>query len=169
LSARELTTEHFHTVDGSVTAVTQLLDGMRSLGHGTILFVNGGSAARSTRDRRPRGSRRRPGARAGLRRDTCRPSRGRRRSGRDRARGLHAAFNNAGIQQPLAALAAITDEQFDQIVAVDLRGVFLCVKHELRVMLERGGGAIVNTSSGAGLMGFRGQAAYAAPSTPSSD
>ncbi len=46
MSARELTTEHFHQVDGPVTAVTQVLDGMRSLGHGTILFVNGGSAAR---------------------------------------------------------------------------------------------------------------------------
>ena len=46
MSARELTTEHFHQVDGPVTAVTQVLDGMRSLGHGTTLFVNGGSAAR---------------------------------------------------------------------------------------------------------------------------
>jgi len=76
--------------------------------------------------------------------------------------GLDAAFNNAGIEQPLAALADIPDDQFDRIVAVDLRGVFLCMKHELRVMLERGGGTIVNTSSGAGLKGFRDQAAYAA-------
>lgn len=76
--------------------------------------------------------------------------------------GLDAAFNNAGIEQPLAPLADIPDDQFDRIVAVDLRGVFLCMKHELRVMLERGGGTIVNTSSGAGLKGFKDQAGYAA-------
>jgi NAD(P)-dependent dehydrogenase (short-subunit alcohol dehydrogenase family) len=76
--------------------------------------------------------------------------------------GLDAAFNNAGIEQPQAALADIDDEQFDRIVAVDLRGVFLCMKHQVRAMLAHGGGAIVNTSSGAGLKGFRDQAAYAA-------
>jgi NAD(P)-dependent dehydrogenase (short-subunit alcohol dehydrogenase family) len=43
-----------------------------------------------------------------------------------------------------------------------LRGVFLCMKHEIPLMLQRGGGAIVNTSSGAGVKGFAGQAAYAA-------
>ena len=76
--------------------------------------------------------------------------------------GLDVAFNNAGIEQPLAPLADISDEQFDRLVGVDLRGVFLCMKHELRAMLRSGGGAIVNTSSGAGLKGFKDQAGYAA-------
>jgi NAD(P)-dependent dehydrogenase (short-subunit alcohol dehydrogenase family) len=75
---------------------------------------------------------------------------------------LDVAFNNAGVEQPLAPLAGISDDQFDRIVAVDLRGVFLCMKHQLPVMVGQGGGAIVNTSSGAGLRGFKDQAAYAA-------
>ncbi|MGA8047857.1 MAG: SDR family oxidoreductase [Dermatophilaceae bacterium] len=75
---------------------------------------------------------------------------------------LDIAFNNAGIEQPLTALADIPDEQFDRIIAVDLRGVFLCMKHQLRIMLDHGGGSIVNTSSGAGLKGFKDQAAYVA-------
>ena len=72
---------------------------------------------------------------------------------------LDAAFNNAGIEQVTAALADITEEEWDRIVAVNLRGVFLCMKYEIPLMLERGG-AIVNTSSGAGVKGFAGGAAY---------
>ena len=45
-------------------------------------------------------------------------------------------------------------------MGVDLRGVFLCMKYEIPLMLKQGGGAIVNTSSGAGVKGFAGQAAY---------
>lgn len=75
---------------------------------------------------------------------------------------LDAAFNNAGIEQPVAAAADITAEQFDKIVAVNLRGVFLCMKHQIAAMLKQGGGAIVNTASGAGVKGFKGQAAYTA-------
>jgi NAD(P)-dependent dehydrogenase (short-subunit alcohol dehydrogenase family) len=75
---------------------------------------------------------------------------------------LDAAFNNAGIEQPVMAAADIADEQFDKIVAVNLRGVFLCMKHQIAVMLKQGGGAIVNTASGAGVKGFKGQAAYTA-------
>ncbi|MFL5576349.1 MAG: SDR family oxidoreductase [Gemmatimonadaceae bacterium] len=75
---------------------------------------------------------------------------------------LDCALDNAGVEQPIKAMADITDEEWDRIVVVNLRGVFLCMKHEIPLMLGQGGGAIVNTSSGAGVKGFRGQAAYAA-------
>ena len=58
--------------------------------------------------------------------------------------------------------ADITEEEWDRIIAINLRGVFLCMKHEIPLMLEQGGGAIVNTSSGAGVKGFAGGAAYVA-------
>ena len=72
------------------------------------------------------------------------------------------AFNNAGIEQPIKPAAEISDDEWDQLVAVNLRGAFLSMKHEIELMLRHGGGAIVNTSSGAGVKGFKGQAAYAA-------
>ncbi|HEX8156337.1 MAG TPA: SDR family oxidoreductase [Solirubrobacteraceae bacterium] len=72
------------------------------------------------------------------------------------------AFNNAGIEQPIKPAAEISDEEWDRLVAVNLRGAFLSMRHEITLMLEHGGGAIVNTSSGAGVKGFKGQAAYAA-------
>lgn len=75
---------------------------------------------------------------------------------------LDIAFNNAGIEQPPAPLAEINDADWDRLLDVDLRGVFLCMKHEIPLLRASGGGAIVNTSSGAGVIGFRGQAAYAA-------
>jgi NAD(P)-dependent dehydrogenase (short-subunit alcohol dehydrogenase family) len=75
---------------------------------------------------------------------------------------LDAAFNNAGIEQAKKALADITEEEWDRIVAINLRGVFLCMKYEVPLMLEQGGGAIVNTSSGAGVKGFPRGAAYVA-------
>ena len=75
---------------------------------------------------------------------------------------LDFAFNNAGIEQPVMAAGDLTEQDWDRIVAVNLRGVFLCMKHEILLMLKQGGGAIVNTSSGAGVKGFKGQAAYAA-------
>jgi NAD(P)-dependent dehydrogenase (short-subunit alcohol dehydrogenase family) len=75
---------------------------------------------------------------------------------------LDAAFNNAGIEQAKKAMADITEEEWDRIVAIKLRGVFLCMKHEIPLMLEQGGGAIVNTSSGAGVKGFPRGAAYVA-------
>jgi NAD(P)-dependent dehydrogenase (short-subunit alcohol dehydrogenase family) len=76
--------------------------------------------------------------------------------------GLDVAFNNAGVEQPNAPAADIAEEVWDRVLAVSLRGVFLSMKHEIPVMLQRGGGAIVNTSSGAGLKGFAGGAAYGA-------
>jgi len=72
------------------------------------------------------------------------------------------AFNNAGIEQPVKPAAEITDAEWDRLMQVNLRGVFVAMKHEIAHMLARGGGAIVNTSSGAGVRGFAGQAAYAA-------
>jgi NAD(P)-dependent dehydrogenase (short-subunit alcohol dehydrogenase family) len=80
----------------------------------------------------------------------------------ERFGGLDIAFNNAGIEQPIKPAHEITDDEWDRLVAVNLRGVFVAMKHEIELMLPRGGGAIVNTSSGAGVKGFAGQAAYAA-------
>jgi NAD(P)-dependent dehydrogenase (short-subunit alcohol dehydrogenase family) len=75
---------------------------------------------------------------------------------------LDIAFNNAGIEQPVKATADLSEDEWDRLVAINLRGVFVCMKHEIPLMLREGGGAIVNTSSGAGVKGFKGQAAYAA-------
>jgi len=76
---------------------------------------------------------------------------------------LDAAFNNAGIEQATKQPAAeLSEEEWDRIVAVNLRGVFLCLKYEIPLMLKQGGGAIVNTSSGAGVKGFGNGVAYAA-------
>jgi NAD(P)-dependent dehydrogenase (short-subunit alcohol dehydrogenase family) len=75
---------------------------------------------------------------------------------------LDFAFNNAGIEYTVASAADVTEEEWDRIIAIDLRGVFLCMKYEIPLLLRQGGGAIVNTSSGAGVKGFAGGAAYAA-------
>lgn len=75
---------------------------------------------------------------------------------------LDIAFNNAGVEQPVKETTAITEEEWDHLMNIDLRGIFLCMKYEIPLMLASGGGAIVNTSSGAGVKGFKGQAAYAA-------
>ncbi len=75
---------------------------------------------------------------------------------------LDAAFNNAGIEQSPETVADISEELFDRLVGINLRGIFLCMKYQLPEMLKSGGGAIVNTSSGAGVIGFANQAAYAA-------
>ena len=75
---------------------------------------------------------------------------------------LDVAFNNAGVEQEEAATAELAEEVWDRVIDIDLRGVFLCMKHEIALMLEQGGGAIVNTSSGAGVKGFPNGAAYVA-------
>ncbi len=75
---------------------------------------------------------------------------------------LDAAFNNAGVEQVKKAMADITEEEWERIIGIDLRGVFLCMKYEIPLLLKQGGGAIVNTSSGAGVKGFEDQAAYVA-------
>lgn len=73
---------------------------------------------------------------------------------------LDMAFNNAGIQVPPSDAADEPIEQFDRVVAVNQRGVWSCMKHELRIMREQGSGAIVNCSSLGGLVGLPQRAAY---------
>jgi NAD(P)-dependent dehydrogenase (short-subunit alcohol dehydrogenase family) len=75
---------------------------------------------------------------------------------------LDAAFNNAGIHAPVAETADAAGEDFDRVIAVNLRGVWNCMKHELRHMREQGSGAIVNCSSQSGLAGIAGLGAYTA-------
>ena len=75
---------------------------------------------------------------------------------------LDFAFNNAGVEQPITTAADLTEEDWDRIVDINLRGVFLCMKHEIPLMLTQGAGVIVKTSSGAGVKGIAGQAAYCA-------
>src|SRR5256886_6579470 len=75
---------------------------------------------------------------------------------------LDFAFNNAGIEYAIKPAADVTEEEWDRIIDIDLRGVFLCMKHEIPLMLAHGGGAIVNTSSGAGIIGIKGSPAYTA-------
>jgi NAD(P)-dependent dehydrogenase (short-subunit alcohol dehydrogenase family) len=76
---------------------------------------------------------------------------------------LDFAFNNAGIEpRKPAPTADYDEEEWSRIIDVDLRGVFLCMKHEIPLILKQGGGAIVNTSSGAGVIGIKGSPAYTA-------
>jgi NAD(P)-dependent dehydrogenase (short-subunit alcohol dehydrogenase family) len=75
---------------------------------------------------------------------------------------LDCAFNNAGVAGPADPLHMIDFEQWSRTLAVNLSGVFLCMKHELLVMKAQGAGAIVNTASGAGLIATPGMAAYCA-------
>ncbi len=72
------------------------------------------------------------------------------------------AFNNAGIEGAIAQTVECTEENWDRVVDIDLKGVWLCMKYEIPQMLTQGGGAIVNTASVAGLVGFQGIAAYVA-------
>jgi len=76
--------------------------------------------------------------------------------------GLHCAFNNAGVLPPTVALVEMEESTFDKTLAVDLKGVFLCMKHEIAHMLQSGGGAIVNNASIAGLIAEPGISAYIA-------
>lgn len=73
---------------------------------------------------------------------------------------LDMAFNNTGIQAPPTDAADEPAEIFDQLNAINLRGVWACMKHELRHMRAQGSGAIVNCSSLGGLVGLPGRAAY---------
>src|SRR3954462_1594960 len=73
---------------------------------------------------------------------------------------LDMAFNNAGIQVPPSDAADEPTENFDRVTAVNQRGVWACMKHELRVMRDQGSGAIVNCSSLGGLVGLPQRAAY---------
>ena len=75
---------------------------------------------------------------------------------------LDFAFNNAGIEGSQAPTAECTIENWSRTIAVNLTGVFLCMREEIPRMLEHSGGAIVNNSSVAGLVGFAGIPAYTA-------
>jgi 2,5-dichloro-2,5-cyclohexadiene-1,4-diol dehydrogenase 1 len=68
--------------------------------------------------------------------------------------GLHGAFNNAGINSGSAGLVEMKLADWQRTMDVNLSGVFLCMKHQIKHMLEIGRGAVVNTSSGAGVVGF---------------
>ncbi len=67
---------------------------------------------------------------------------------------LDCAFNNAGIEGGMKLTIDCTKEEFDRTIAVNLTGVWLCMKYEIQQMLSQGSGAIVNTASAAGLVGF---------------
>ena len=73
---------------------------------------------------------------------------------------LDMAYNNAGILGPIGDVTEETSEAFDEVNAVNLRGVWTCMKHELLQMRKQGSGAIVNCSSLGGLLGLAGRAAY---------
>ena len=76
---------------------------------------------------------------------------------------LDYAFNNAGIEGRMATNTAdYLEEDWDRVIAVNLKGVWLCMKHEIAHMLRQGGGSIVNNSSVEGLVGLQGTSAYAA-------
>jgi NAD(P)-dependent dehydrogenase (short-subunit alcohol dehydrogenase family) len=75
---------------------------------------------------------------------------------------LDCAFNNAGIEVEAKPTHEADEAVFDRTIAVNLKGVFLCLKHEIAAMLKTGGGAIVNTASVAGVGGAPGMPAYAA-------
>lgn len=73
---------------------------------------------------------------------------------------LDVAFNNAGIHNPGPLLTETTEEEFDKIVAVNLKGCFLSMKYEIPEMIKNGGGTIVNTASVGGVVGAQRISAY---------
>jgi len=75
---------------------------------------------------------------------------------------LDLAYNNAGLHAPSVETADALAADFDRVIAVNLRGVWACMKHEIRQMRKRGSGAIVNCSSQSGLAGIAGLGAYTA-------
>src|SRR5271154_1654326 len=75
---------------------------------------------------------------------------------------LDVAFNNAGIEGVWAPIIRESEEDWDRTIDINLKGVWLCLKYEIRQMLKQGGGAIVNMASITGLVGSAGAAAYSA-------
>jgi NAD(P)-dependent dehydrogenase (short-subunit alcohol dehydrogenase family) len=75
----------------------------------------------------------------------------------DRYGGLDYAFNNAGFVGSTAGIVETSEEDWLRVMATNLTGVWLCMKHEIPEMLKRGGGAIVNNGSAVGLVGAAGQ------------
>jgi len=75
---------------------------------------------------------------------------------------LDCAFNNAGIEGGAGNTQNYPEDEWDRTININLKGVWLCMKYEIPAMLKNGGGAIVNTASTAGLVGYRGGSAYVA-------
>ena len=75
---------------------------------------------------------------------------------------LDCALNNAGIQGQIATTVECNEENWDRIIATNLKGVWLCMKYEVPLMLRQGGGSIVNTASNFGLVSSAGMPAYSA-------
>ena len=76
---------------------------------------------------------------------------------------LDCAYNNAGIEGFMSGrLHEYPEDVWDRLIDINLKGVWLCLKHEIPQMMEQGGGAIVNTASAAGLVGSRRLSAYVA-------
>ena len=75
---------------------------------------------------------------------------------------LDCVHNNAGIEGVSAPMADYPDEEWDRVININLKGVWLCMKAEIRQMLKQGGGAIVNTASTLGVVGIQGISAYVA-------
>jgi NAD(P)-dependent dehydrogenase (short-subunit alcohol dehydrogenase family) len=76
--------------------------------------------------------------------------------------GLDVLYNNAGIEGESGFIAQLSEEAFDRVIAINLRGVWLGMKYALPRIVERGGGAIINTASVAGIVGIKGASAYCA-------
>jgi NAD(P)-dependent dehydrogenase (short-subunit alcohol dehydrogenase family) len=75
---------------------------------------------------------------------------------------LDGAFNNAGVEQRNKPLADLTLAEWQRAIDIDLTAVFLCIKHQVKAMLETGGGSIVNTASSLGQVGLAGASEYCA-------
>ena len=75
---------------------------------------------------------------------------------------LDIAHNNAGVEPQVAATADITEADWDRVIGINLKGVWLCLKYEIPAMLRQGGGSIVNTSSVVGFLGQPNMACYVA-------
>lgn len=75
---------------------------------------------------------------------------------------IDCAHNNAGIEGVFATTADYPEDDWDRVISVNLKGVWLCMKYEIPQMLKQGGGAIVNTASLAGLVGVKRMPAYVA-------
>lgn len=76
--------------------------------------------------------------------------------------GLDIEYNNAGIEGEGGFLAQLSEEAFDRVISINLRGVWLGMKYAMPHLIKRGGGAIINTASVAGIVGIKGAAAYCA-------
>lgn len=75
---------------------------------------------------------------------------------------LDCAFNNAGTEGKLAPITELTESDLNKVIDINLKGTWFCLKYEIMQMIEQGGGAIVNTSSGAGEVGIANLSPYCA-------